>query len=169
MAEKRKVALKVNGVRREGLAEPRKLLSDFLREDLRLVGTHVGCEHGVCGACTILLNGDAVRSCLMFAVQADGAELTTIEALSDGAQLHPIQEAFIEEHAIQCGFCTPGFVMSTYDLLQEKPNASDEEIREMLGGNLCRCTGYQTILEAVRRASREMSKPHAARTAAKEA
>jgi len=157
MAEKRKIALTVNGVRREGFAEPRKLLSDFLREDLRLTGTHVGCEHGVCGACTILLNGDAVRSCLLFAVQADGEELTTIEALSDGAKLHPIQDAFIEEHAMQCGFCTPGFVMSTYELLTQNPEAKDEEIKEVLGGNICRCTGYQQILEAVRRASREMT------------
>jgi aerobic-type carbon monoxide dehydrogenase small subunit (CoxS/CutS family) len=169
MAEKRKIALTVNGVAREGFVEPRKLLSDFLREDLRLVGTHVGCEHGVCGACTILMNGEAVRSCLMFAVQADGAELTTIEALSDGAKLHPIQEAFIEEHAMQCGFCTPGFVMSTYGLLTKNPEANDEEIKEVLGGNLCRCTGYQTIFEAVRRASREMSKSSAARSVATKA
>jgi len=155
-AKKREVRLTVNGVEYEALVEPRMTLVDFLRGELGLTGTHVGCEHGVCGACTVLLNGKAVRSCLMLAVQADGAELTTIEGLSNGAQLHPIQEAFIEEHGLQCGFCTPGFIMSTYELLQQNPSPSDDELKEALGGNLCRCTGYQTIVKSVQTAARKL-------------
>jgi len=149
MATTRKVSLKVNGVPYEALAEPRMLLSDFLRHELRLPGTHVGCEHGVCGACTILMDGRAIRSCLMLAVQADGANLMTVEGLSSQGQLDPLQEAFIEGHGLQCGFCTSGFLMSLSELLQHNPNPNDEEIKEMLGGNLCRCTGYQQIMDSV--------------------
>jgi carbon-monoxide dehydrogenase small subunit len=152
------VQMVVNGKRYSGVVEPRKLLADFLREDCSLTGTHLGCEHGVCGACTVLLDGYAVRSCLTFAIQANGAEVTTVEGLagSDG-RLNPVQEAFQVEHGLQCGFCTPGFVVSATGLLQENPNPTDEEIREGLSGNLCRCTGYQGILRAVRSASAAMS------------
>jgi aerobic carbon-monoxide dehydrogenase small subunit len=148
------VSVEVNGVRRTGRVEARKTLADFLREDCALTGTHLGCEHGVCGACTILLDGEAVRSCLLFAVQADGAELVTIEGLSpsDGT-LSPVQEAFRAEHGLQCGFCTPGFIVTVTAFLQENPNPTDDEIREGISGNLCRCTGYQGIIAAVRRAS----------------
>jgi aerobic carbon-monoxide dehydrogenase small subunit len=152
------VQMVVNGTSYAGVVEPRKLLADFLREDCGLTGTHLGCEHGVCGACTVLLDGYAVRSCLTFAVQANGGEVTTVEGLagSDGS-LNPVQEAFQAEHGLQCGFCTPGFVVSATGLLQENPNPTDEEIREGLSGNLCRCTGYQGILRAVRSASAAMS------------
>ncbi|MBI2466765.1 MAG: (2Fe-2S)-binding protein [Candidatus Rokubacteria bacterium] len=133
---------------------PRLLLSDFLRDRLRLTGTHVGCEHGVCGACTVLLDGEPVRSCLMLAVQADGAEITTVEGLApDGERLHPVQAAFRETHALQCGFCTPGFLLTVVTLLRDDPRPSDATIRAALSGNLCRCTGYQNIVRAVRRAS----------------
>jgi aerobic carbon-monoxide dehydrogenase small subunit len=154
----RTVHIVVNGERYSGVVEPRKLLADFLREDCGLTGTHLGCEHGVCGACTVLLDGYAVRSCLTFAVQANGGDVTTVEGLagSDGS-LNPVQEAFQVEHGLQCGFCTPGFVVSATGLLQENPNPTDEEIREGLSGNLCRCTGYQGILRAVRSASAAMS------------
>ncbi len=157
MAEPRKVRFKVNGAVREGLAEPRKLLVDFIRDDLGLTGTHIGCEHGICGACTILFNGEAARSCLMLAVQADGAELTTVEGLAaaDG-KLHPLQEAFWEHHALQCGFCTPGMLMTAYDLLQVNPTPTEEEIRTGLSAVLCRCTGYQGIVEAVKAAAGRM-------------
>lgn len=148
--DRRRVTLTVNGEDREGFAEPRLTLADFIRGELGLTGTHVGCEHGVCGACTVLVDGTATRSCLMLAVQADGAEIMTVEGLADAeAQLHPIQQAFTEEHGLQCGFCTPGFLMSTYELLEENLDPSEEEIREVLGGQLCRCTGYQGILRAV--------------------
>jgi carbon-monoxide dehydrogenase small subunit len=144
----------VNGERISRPVEARRTLADFLRDDLSLTGTHLGCEHGVCGACTVLLNGDAVRSCLMFAAQADGAEVTTIEGLSDPTGgLTPIQAAFQTEHGLQCGYCTPGFVVSAHAFLAEHPNPSDEEIREALSGNLCRCTGYQGIIAAVKRAA----------------
>ena len=148
------VEMTVNGERRRGVVDARLTLADFLREDCALTGTHLGCEHGVCGACTVLLDGEAVRSCLLFAVQAAGAEVTTIEGLGgpDGA-LSPIQDAFREEHGLQCGFCTPGFVVSVTALLQENPKPSETEIREALSGNLCRCTGYQGIIGAVRRAA----------------
>jgi carbon-monoxide dehydrogenase small subunit len=150
----REVALTVtvNGERISRPVEARRTLADFLRDDLSLTGTHLGCEHGVCGACTVLLDGDAVRSCLMFAVQADGAEVTTIEGLSEGG-LTPIQAAFQTEHGLQCGYCTPGFVISAHAFLAEHPDPSDEEIREALSGNLCRCTGYQGIIAAVKRAA----------------
>jgi carbon-monoxide dehydrogenase small subunit len=148
----------VNGQRRRGRAEARKTLADFLREDLVLTGTHLGCEHGVCGACTVLVDGSAVRACLMFAVQADGSEITTIEGLAGpGGELNPVQDAFRSEHGLQCGFCTPGFVMSMHAFLLENPTPTDEEIRDGLSGNICRCTGYQGILKAARRAADAMS------------
>jgi aerobic-type carbon monoxide dehydrogenase small subunit (CoxS/CutS family) len=153
MAEQRKVRLRINGELREGWAEPRKLLVDFLREDLGLTGTHVGCEHGICGACTILFNGEAVRSCLMLAVQADGADLLTVEGLALPDKLHPLQEAFWEHHALQCGFCTPGMLIVAWDLLSVTPSPSEEEIRHALSAVLCRCTGYQGIVEAVQAAA----------------
>ncbi|HUV10410.1 MAG TPA: (2Fe-2S)-binding protein [Acidimicrobiia bacterium] len=148
------IALTINGERREGRLEARRTLADFLREDCELTGTHLGCEHGVCGACTVVLDGDAVRSCLLFAVQADGAEVVTIEGLAgpDGA-LSTVQEAFRAEHGLQCGFCTPGFVVTVTQLLSENPTPTDDEIREGISGNLCRCTGYQGIVKAVRRAA----------------
>jgi carbon-monoxide dehydrogenase small subunit len=157
------VTLTVNGQHYERRVPVRLLLSDFLRHELHLTGTHIGCEHGVCGCCTILVNGEAVRSCLMLAVQADGMTLTTIEGLAgDGEQLHPIQQAFQEKHGLQCGFCTPGIIMSVYALLREQPERvwEEEQIRHELSGNLCRCTGYQNIVEAVKLAAtrlREMS------------
>ena len=156
VSKKHVIELTVNGKPREGLAEPRRTLADFLRDDLELTGTHLGCEHGVCGACTVLVNGEAVRSCLMFAVQANGQEVTTIEGLAAGSKLHPVQEAFWECHGMQCGFCTPGFVMSVYAFLQENPDPKEEEIRPALSGNICRCTGYQNIVDAVLLASEKM-------------
>ncbi len=145
----REVTLTINGRAYHGHAEPRKTLADFIREDCGLTGTHLGCEHGVCGACTILMDGDAVRSCLLFAVQAEGAELRTVEGLADGDRLHPIQQAFWEHHGLQCGFCTPGFLMTTVAFLRDHPRPTEREIREGLAGNLCRCTGYQNIVKAV--------------------
>jgi len=152
------ITLTVNGQLRHGRAEARKTLADFLREDLALTGTHLGCEHGVCGACTVLVDGAAVRSCLMFAVQAADAEVTTIEGLAapDGS-LNPVQDAFREEHGLQCGFCTPGFVMTMHAFLLDNPAPTDDEIKEGLSGNVCRCTGYQGILQAARRAAGVMS------------
>ena len=150
MSTRRSVAVEVNGTLYEEKVEPRLLLADFLRQTLSLTGTHVGCEHGVCGACTIMLNGDSVRSCLMLAVQADGCEITTVEGLGRIDRLHPVQEAFRQHHALQCGFCTPGMLATTIDLIQKYPLASDQEVREGLSGNLCRCTGYDHIVRAVR-------------------
>jgi carbon-monoxide dehydrogenase small subunit len=148
------VKLTVNGQVREATVEPRLTLADFLREQLRLTGTHLGCEHGVCGACTVLVDGAAVRSCLMFAVQADGTEVTTIEGIGpQGGGLSPVQAAFRDCHGLQCGFCTPGFVVSVTAFLREHPNPTDPEIREALSGTLCRCTGYQGILKAVHEAA----------------
>ncbi|MCW2538373.1 MAG: xanthine dehydrogenase [Frankiales bacterium] len=147
------VQLTVNGVARSGETENRKTLVDFLRDDLELTGTHVGCEHGVCGACTILLDGEPVRSCLMLAVQANGRSLETIEGLGSPDDLSPLQQAFRESHGFQCGFCTPGFVMTTVALLRENPDPSEAEIRHCLSGNLCRCTGYQSIVEGVKSAA----------------
>ncbi len=157
MAEPRKVSFKINGAVREGTTEPRKLLVDFIRDDLGLTGTHIGCEHGICGACTILFNGEAARSCLMLAVQADGAEITTVEGLAapDGT-LHPLQQAFWEHHALQCGFCTPGMLMAACDLLRVNPSPTEEEIRTGLSAVLCRCTGYQGIVDAVKAAADRM-------------
>ncbi|MDR7318060.1 2Fe-2S iron-sulfur cluster-binding protein [Brevibacillus nitrificans] len=143
--------LQVNGKRYEERVEPRKLLSDFLREDCGLTGTHVGCEHGVCGACTVLVDGSAVRSCLMFAIQAEGAEITTVEGLAKGGIPHPLQDAFSECHALQCGFCTPGILMSSVEFLETHSNPGAEAIKDMLSGHLCRCTGYKGIVEAVQR------------------
>ena len=134
-------------------------LADFLREELNLTGTHLGCEHGVCGACTILYNGAAVRSCLMLAVQADGAELMTVEGLAQGDTLHPLQQAFQEHHALQCGFCTPGLLMTAYALLQETPHPSRDEVREAIAGNICRCTGYAPIVQAIVQASSASQTP----------
>ena len=156
--ERSTITLRVNGTAHTASVDVRKTLVDFLREELGLTGTHVGCEHGVCGACTILLDGQAVRSCLLFAVQADGAEITTVESLGTPDRLHPLQEAFREHHGLQCGFCTPGILMSTVRFLSEHPRPTDAEIREMLGGHLCRCTGYQGIVEAVRDAAERLSR-----------
>ncbi|OLC59332.1 MAG: hypothetical protein AUH77_01725 [Candidatus Rokubacteria bacterium 13_1_40CM_4_69_39] len=150
------VRLTVNGVAREGRCEPRKLFVDFLREDLGLTGTHVGCEHGVCGACTILIDGEAARSCIMLAVQADGAEILTIEGLAQNGKLHPLQEAFREHHGLQCGFCTPGMLMTALDLLRTNPSPTEAEIREGISAVLCRCTGYHGIIRAVEAAARAM-------------
>jgi carbon-monoxide dehydrogenase small subunit len=147
------VVVNVNGQQRRAWIEPRKTLADFLREDCALTGTHLGCEHGVCGACTVLLDGEAVRACLLFAVQAEGAEVTTIEGLTPAEGLSPVQEAFRDAHGLQCGFCTPGFVVSVTAFLRDNPDPSDDEIREGLSGNLCRCTGYQGIVNAVRLAA----------------
>jgi carbon-monoxide dehydrogenase small subunit len=147
------VRLTVNGAPREGRCPPRKLLVDFLREDLGLTGTHVGCEHGICGACTILVNGEAARSCLMLAVQADGAEILTVEGLATQGKLHPLQEAFHEHHGLQCGFCTPGMLLAALDLLRMNPSPSEAEIREGLSAVLCRCTGYHGIVKAVQGAA----------------
>jgi len=153
------IHLVVNGQPREGRCEPRKLLVDFLREDLQLTGTHVGCEHGVCGACTVLFNGEAARSCLMFAIQADGAELTTVEGLATGGRLHPLQEAFRAHHALQCGFCTPGMLLTAVDLLRVNPSPGEDDIRHGLSAVLCRCTGYQNIIAAVAAAARMVDQP----------
>ena len=162
MPERVTVNLVVNGESYEREVEPRLLLSDFLRHELGLTGTHVGCEHGVCGACTVLLLGDAVRACLLFAVQADGLEVTTVEGLAPEAdELHPLQAAFREAHALQCGFCTPGILLSMLPFLEANPDPSEEEIRQALSGNLCRCTGYQNIVEAVKSAVLERPDPDA--------
>ena len=149
MIAHKKIKLTVNGVVYERTVEPRLLLSDFLRVDLGLTGTHVGCEHGVCGACTIIVNGDSARSCLMLAVQADGAMIETVESLGGIRKLNSVQRAFHEHHALQCGFCTPGMLMTVTDLLRKYPLATDEQIRGGLSGNLCRCTGYEHVVEAV--------------------
>ena len=151
------ISLTVNGQPYAGEVEPRLLLSDYLRHELGLTGTHVGCEHGVCGACTVLLDGEPVRSCLMLAVQADGHEVSTVEGLASSVEdLHPIQEAFREAHGLQCGFCTPGFLMTLVPFLAENPDPTETEIREAISGNLCRCTGYQNIVEAARLAAETM-------------
>ena len=150
---KKDIAVTVNGRKYEARAEPRLLLSDFLRDTLGLTGTHVGCEHGVCGACTILLNGDSVRSCLTLAVSVDGADIVTVEGLGSRDQLNALQSEFREKHGLQCGFCTPGMLITGMDLLKKYPLANDEEIREGLSGNLCRCTGYQNIVAAIRAAA----------------
>lgn len=144
------IRLRVNGREYERTVEARLLLADFLRHDLGLTATHLGCEHGVCGACTIIVDGESVRSCLLFAVQADGADIQTLEGLADGDELHPLQQAFWDHHALQCGFCTSGFLMTAVDVLQKTPHPSEDEIRHALSGNLCRCTGYANIVEAVR-------------------
>jgi aerobic-type carbon monoxide dehydrogenase small subunit (CoxS/CutS family) len=156
MPEPITVRVTVNGKRFEQRCEPRKLLVDFLRDDLGLTGTHVGCEHGVCGACTILFNGEAVRSCIMLAVQADGAELGTIEGLAEDGEFHPLQQAFHENHGLQCGFCTPGVLMVALDFLRLNPSPSDQEIREAISAVLCRCTGYRDIVRSIASAAGKM-------------
>ena len=155
-AEKHLVSLIVNGRAFQAEAEPRLTLVDFLRHKLGLTGTHIGCEHGVCGACTVLVDGEAVRGCLMLAVQAEGREVSTIEGLESEAGLHPLQEAFVACHALQCGFCTPGLLMTLVDYLREVPDPTEEEVREAISGNLCRCTGYHNIVAAVMRAAMVM-------------
>jgi carbon-monoxide dehydrogenase small subunit len=157
MAKKQTVQVKVNGREREASVEPRTLLVHFIRDYLGLTGTHVGCDTSNCGACTVVLDGKNVKSCTMFAVQADGSELLTVEGLIKDGQWHPLQEGFKQEHGLQCGFCTPGMLMSTYALLQRNPKPSEEEIRWGISGNLCRCTGYQNIVKAVQYAAGEMA------------
>ncbi len=154
MTTESNIKLTVNGKAYESLVPVRMTLADFLRGELDLTGTHLGCEHGVCGACTILLDGSAVRSCLMLAVQADGASLMTVEGLADGQELHPLQQAFQRNHALQCGFCTPGLLMTAYEFLRDTPNPTEEQVREGISGNICRCTGYAPIVQAILEASK---------------
>lgn len=154
MTTTHRIRVTVNGVPYEREVEARLTLADFLREELDLTGTHLGCEHGVCGACTILYNGEAVRACLLLAVQADGAELQTVEGLAQGDPLHPLQRAFHDHHALQCGFCTPGFLMTGIAFLNETPQPTEAQVREAISGNICRCTGYQPIVQAIIQASR---------------
>ena len=169
MSGRRTIRVTVNGTPFERDVEPRRLLADFLREDLDLTGTHVGCEHGVCGACTVLLDGDSARSCLTLAVQADGAEVETVEGLGTMDALHPLQRAFREHHALQCGFCTPGMLMTALDLLRKHPSPNEEEIRDGLSGNLCRCTGYEHIVRAVQAAATAAAANTATGTSRREA
>jgi carbon-monoxide dehydrogenase small subunit len=161
--ESRAISVTVNGVKHQADAEPRTLLVYFLREQLGLTGTHVGCDTSQCGACTIHLNGRAVKSCTILAVQADGAEITTIEGLAAEGALHPVQEGFREKHGLQCGYCTPGMIMSAAHLLQTNPNPTEEEIKHALEGNLCRCTGYVNIVEAIKWAAEKMRGKHVSR------
>ena len=154
MTPKRQVTLRVNGSEYQREVEVRMTLADFLRGELDLTGTHLGCEHGICGACTLLFNGEAVRSCLMLAVQADGAELNTVEGLAQGEELNPLQRAFQQYHALQCGFCTPGFLMTATAFLRDTPDPTEAEVREAISGNICRCTGYAAIVEAILETSR---------------
>ncbi len=156
MAEQRRIMVKVNGLGYEREVEPRRLLVDFLRDDLELIGTHVGCEHGFCGACTVLFNGRSIRSCLLFAVQADGAEIMTVEGLAGDGRLHPLQEAFQEHHGLQCGFCTPGMLMASYEFLKENPDPTEEEVRVAMSAVLCRCTGYKQVIDSVMAAAAKM-------------
>jgi carbon-monoxide dehydrogenase small subunit len=162
LSDKIPVSLNVNGVTFDIEVEPRRSLADALREDCGLTGTHLGCEHGVCGACTVLVEGKPVRACLMFAVQAQGKALRTVEGLAkqtaQGEELHPLQQAFWEHHALQCGFCTPGFLMLAAGALENEPDLSDEDLKHILSSNLCRCTGYQNIVKAVRAAAAKMKK-----------
>ena len=156
---KRDVSITVNGVAKQCSVDPRLSLGDFLRQELGLTGTHLGCEHGVCGACTVLLNGVSIRSCLLYAVQADGQMVTTVEGLSaEQGPLHPIQQAFRDHHALQCGFCTPGMLMTVSELLSETPNPTEDVVRDAISGNLCRCTGYQSIVEATLAAAQTLAK-----------
>lgn len=156
MTQSVSVTVNVNGQEYKREVEPRLLLSDFLRHELGLTGTHVGCEHGVCGACTILLDGGSIRSCLVFAVQADGHSITTVEGLASDGKLHPIQQSFWEAHGLQCGYCTPGILMTLVPFIKQNPNPTEEEIRHAISGNLCRCTGYQHIVDAVKLAAEKM-------------
>jgi carbon-monoxide dehydrogenase small subunit len=153
----RTVRLRVNGREYERTVDARLMLADFLRDQLGLTGTHLGCEHGVCGACTIIVNGAAIRSCLMLAIQANASDIVTVEGLADGERLHPLQEAFSEQHALQCGFCTPGFLMTLYAFLRDNAAPTDEQIREAISGNLCRCTGYVNIERAVKSAAARLA------------
>lgn len=156
MSEKRQITLNINGEDFAVMAEPRRTLVDVIRDDCGKTGTHIGCEHGVCGACTVLVDGEPMRSCLMFAVQADGRRIRTVEGLAIGDKLHPMQEAFMKHHALQCGFCTPGFLMLAVGALEKHPDLSEEEIVDILSSNLCRCTGYQNIIKAVKAAAAAM-------------
>ncbi len=159
MSSERDIKLTINGREYSGHVEVRMTLADFIRGELDLTGTHLGCEHGVCGACTILFNGQAVRSCLMLAVQADGANLMTVEGLANGDELHPLQTAFQQNHALQCGFCTPGMLMTAYAFLRDTPNPTEQQVREGISGNICRCTGYAPIVQAILQTSRETPDP----------
>jgi carbon-monoxide dehydrogenase small subunit len=156
MTERREITLTVNGTDYPVTVEPRRTLVDVIRDDCGLTGTHIGCEHGVCGSCTVLLDDEPVRACLMFAVQADGRRIRTVEGLQQGDELHPLQQAFMRHHALQCGFCTPGFLMLAVGALEKQPDLDDQELVEMLSANLCRCTGYENIVKAVRAAAIEM-------------
>jgi len=159
MTDKADITLTINGQAHAISVEPRKTLVDAIREECGQTGTHIGCEHGVCGTCTIILDGEAIRACLMFAIQADGRQIRTVEGLANGEELHPLQQAFIDHHGLQCGFCTPGFLMLATAFLRDHPSPSDEEIREAMASNLCRCTGYQNILRAVRLAADAVADP----------
>lgn len=158
MSEKTAITLNINGRDHSIKTEPRRTLVDAIREDCGQTGTHIGCEHGICGACTVIVNGEPVRSCLMFAVQADGARIRTVEGLAQGDKLHPMQQAFMDHHGLQCGFCTPGFLMLAVSVLEREPNIDDDDLIDILSSNLCRCTGYQNIIKAVRAAAKEMRK-----------
>jgi carbon-monoxide dehydrogenase small subunit len=162
MTDKVDITLNINGEPHAISVEPRKTLVDAIRDDCGQTGTHIGCEHGVCGTCTIILDGEAVRSCLMFAIQADGKTIRTVEGLANGEDLHPLQQAFIDHHGLQCGFCTPGFLMLATNALERNPEIGDDELLDVLSSNLCRCTGYQNIIKAVR-AARDAMRGHAAR------
>jgi carbon-monoxide dehydrogenase small subunit len=156
MSEKQSITLNINGRGHEIEVEPRRTLVDAIRDNCGQTGTHIGCEHGICGACTVIVNGEPVRSCLMFAVQADGKTIRTVEGLAKGDELHPMQRAFMEHHGLQCGFCTPGFLMLAVGVLEREPDISDDDLIDVLSSNLCRCTGYQNIIKAVRAAAAEM-------------
>ncbi len=156
MIDRHGIVVTVNGKPLEAEVEARRLLVDFLREDLGLVGTHIGCEHGVCGTCTVLMNGESIRSCITFAVQANGAEIMTVESLAQGGQMHPLQDAFWEKQGLQCGYCTPGMLMRAHEILKENPNPTPQQVREGIASNLCRCTGYQFIVDAVLLAAERM-------------
>jgi carbon-monoxide dehydrogenase small subunit len=158
MTDKQNITLTINGKDHAISVEPRRTLADAIREDCGQTGTHIGCEHGVCGACTVIVDSAPVRSCLMFAVQADGKNIRTVEGLADGDRLHPMQQAFMDNHGLQCGFCTPGFLMLAVGVLEREPDISDEDLIDVLSSNLCRCTGYQNIIKSVRAAAAEMRK-----------
>jgi carbon-monoxide dehydrogenase small subunit len=156
MSERREITLTINGTAHTATVEPRRTLVDVIRDDLGLTGTHIGCEHGVCGACTVLIDNEPTRACLMFAVQAQGRSIRTVEGLQQCEALHPMQEAFMRHHALQCGFCTPGFLMLAVGVLEKRPDLNDAELVDILSSNLCRCTGYENIIKAVRAAADEM-------------
>ena len=156
MSEKSAITLTINGRDHPISVEPRRTLADAIREDCGQTGTHIGCEHGICGACTVIVDGEPVRSCLMFAAQADGKKIRTVEGLADGGKLHPMQQAFMDHHGLQCGFCTPGFLMLAVGVLEREPDIGDDDLLDVLSSNLCRCTGYQNIIKAVRAAAKEM-------------